>query len=200
MTDPVPPAVTGHEIATVAAASDGSLNPRTGEPRRPWSAWVATVLLYLGVAAVVAGLLWTWWLSVDRWDEASWLHPWISDAAGERSRGEIAWIRAGLAVGEFAVTLLIGAASLIAGYYGWRGYRWTRWAGCVAAVLGFAALLLNPVAWAGIPPVVLGAVALWLPPTGRFFRRWDAVRHPEPTYPEIADRVAYGPLPRYQET
>ena len=92
------------------------------------------------------------------------------------------------------------AAALIAGYYGWHGYRWTRWAGLIAVPVAAAALLLHPVAWAGVPLVALGAAALWLPPTRRFFRRWHAVRHPEPHYPALGDEVAYGPLPRYRST
>lgn len=199
MTDPVQPQAAASAIDTVAATPDPVVNPRTGEPRRPWAVWVAAILLFTGVAVVVAGVLWTWWLSVETWLEASWLHAWASDAAGELTLGQLAWLRAGLAIGEFVVAVLVGAAALIAGYYGWRGYRWTRWAGVLAVVVSCAALLLHPVAWAGVPLVLLGAIALWLPPAGRFFAQWHGVRHPAPAYPELAEHVVYGPLPRYRE-
>lgn len=201
MTEPAVPAVPdapASGIATVAAAPDPTIDPRTGEPRRPWSVRAAAVLLYLGVATLVAGLLWTWWLSVTAWTDAAPLHRWVADAVGELTRGQVAWLRAGLAAGEFALTVLVGAAALVAGYYGWRGHRWTRWAGLLAAGLAAASLLLHPVAWACVPLVALGAVGLWLPPTRRYFERWHALRHPEPHYPTIAGSVAYGPLPRYR--
>lgn len=187
-------------IATLAAASDPTIDHLTGEPRRPWTAWAAVVLLDLGVAVVVAGLLWTWWLSVREWPDAAWTHARAADQFARLSRGQVAWARAGLAVGEFAAAVVVGAAAVVAGYYGWRGHAWTRWAGIVATVLSGAALLLHPVAWGGIPFVVLGAGALWLPPTRRFFARWQAVRHPEPHYPDLVDAVPYGPLPRYRSS
>ena len=51
---------------------------------------------------------------------------------------------------------------------------------------------------AALPLVVLGAGALWLPGARSFQARWHGVRHREPSYPAIADEVAYGPLPRYR--
>lgn len=185
-------------IGTLAQASDPTVDPRTGEPRRPWSAWVAVILLDAGVATIVAGLLWSWWLSVGQWPDAAPLHRLVGERLGELTRGQLAWVRAGLAVAELAIVVLVGAAALIAGYYGWRGHRWARWFGVAGALLSLSALLLHQVAWFGIPLVLLGAVALWLPPTARFFARWQAVRHPEPRLPQLTDSVDYGPLPRYR--
>lgn len=200
MTDAVEPDAAASGIAILTPVVDETVDQRTGAPRRPWSVRVAAALLYVGVGVVIAGLLWTWWLSVTAWLDASGTHRWVAERAGEQTRSTMAWIRAGVAVGEFVVAVLVGAAALIAGYYGWHGYRWTRWAGLIAVPVAAAALLLHPVAWAGVPLVALGAAALWLPPTRRFFRRWHAVRHPEPHYPALGDEVAYGPLPRYRST
>lgn len=197
MTEPALPPAEAPVIATVEAASD-PVSPRTGEPRRPWSVALAAVAVYLGAAVVVAGVLTTWWFSVDAWVEAAPLHPLIGDLFGELTRGQLAWLRAGLAVAELAIAALVGAAALITGVYAWRGHRWSRWAGLIAAALSAATLVLHEVAWAAIPLIVIGAAALWLPATNRFFAHWHAVRHAEISYPELADAVAYGPLPRYR--
>lgn len=189
-------AVESPQIGTVAASVDTTINPRTGEPRRPVLVWVATALFYLGTAVIAAGLLWTWWLSVAQWIEASWLHARVG--AIEVAWDQVAPVRAGVAFAEFALMVLMASAALIAGYYAWRGYRWTRWAGLLAAAVCFAALLLNPVAWFGIPAVVVGAVLLWLPASRTFFSRWHLRRHPAVAAPVVVDEVYYGPLPRYR--
>ena len=49
-----------------------SLSPRTGEPRRPWVAWVVLALETIGTGLVGAALLWGMWLSVHHFAEASW--------------------------------------------------------------------------------------------------------------------------------
>ena len=179
--------------------AEPDLDPRTGEPRRPWPVWAAAALLYAGVAVATAGLLWTWWLSVTAWPDASPLHGWLTGRMTDLTYGQLAWTRAGVAVGEFAVVVLASAAALVAGYHGWRGQRWSRWAGVIAAVLAAGVLVLDQVAWAALPLVVLGAAALWLPASRRFQGRWHGVRNPEPRYPAWADAVAYGPLPRYRD-
>ena len=50
-----------------------ALSPRTGEPRRPWVAWVVLALETIGTGLVGAALLWGMWLSVHHFAEASWL-------------------------------------------------------------------------------------------------------------------------------
>ncbi len=192
------PADIGTEIATIEVVPDTGLDPATGEPRRPWSAWLAVGALHAGTAAAGAGLLWAWWRSVHEFPQAALLHRLVlGEAAAGTGQGEDVLARVLLVVALFVIALAIGAAATIAGYYGWRGYGWARWAGLIAAALSAAAVLLNEVAWVGIPLIVVGAAALWLPPTRRFFARWHAHRHPEPPYPAIAEHVFYGPLPRY---
>ena len=75
---------------------------------------------------------------------------------------------AGIVAVDFVLMLLVCAGTLIAGYYGWRGYAWARWAGVVALGVSLLALLLHPVAWAVPALAALGAGALWLPVS----RRW----------------------------
>ncbi|WP_232549854.1 hypothetical protein [Propioniciclava soli] len=200
MTHPVPtertdaaPAASVAEpaIGTVAASKDATTDPRTGEPRRPWSIYGAAALLYLGVAVVFAGLLWAFWQSIDTFAEAAWLHRVTPTEPGSL-------IRVAMVSGEFVVALVIGAAGIIAAHHAWWGYRWARIAGLIAVALSCAALIINPLASAGIAFAVLGAILLWLPPSRAFFARWHLRRHPGPPVATITDDVYYGPLPRYR--
>ncbi len=167
------------------------LDPRTGEPRRPGVIWAATALFYAGIGAVTAGLLLAFWQSIDTFETAAWLNGvWPTEPGS-------GW-RVPIVTALFLVTVLIGYASIVAGYYAWLGYAWTRWAGLVAVAVSLLALLMNPLAIAGIPLVAAGAALLWTPASRRFFGQWTALRHPEPTYPTVVDEVYYGPLPRYR--
>ena len=190
------------EIATVTAAPDAGLNPRTGEPRRPWSVWASAVLLYLAAADAVAGLLVGFWLSLETFADAAPLHGLALDAlealGAKPDQAGVAAASAGIVAVDFVLMLLVCAGALIAGYYGWRGYAWARWAGVVALGVSLLALLLHPVAWAVPALAALGAGALWLPVSRRFAAAWQAVRHPAPVYPAIRDDVFYGPLDRYR--
>lgn len=178
-------------IGTVVVTRDVTIDPRTGEPRRPWSLWAATALLYAGVAVVLGGLLWAFWQSIDTFEQAAWLHRVTPTEPGSL-------LRVAMVTGEFAIALVIAAAAIVAAYYGWWGHRWTRWAGLVAVALSCAALVINPLAAWGIAPIVLGAACLWLPPSRAYFARWHVRRHPAPAVATIVDDVFYGPLPRYQ--
>lgn len=178
-------------IGTVTASKDTTVDPRTGEPRRPVLVWIATALLYAGAATVTTGLLWAFWHSVHAWEQAAWLNNIVPTEPGDL-------IRVAIVTGLFAIAMAIDAAALIAGYHAWRGYRWSRWAGIVAVVLSIAGLAINPIAAWGMAPIALGAALLWLPPVRRFLDRWHVRRHPQPLPPVTACDVQYGPLPRYR--
>jgi len=178
-------------IGTAAPAVDTSVDRRTGEPRRPAVVWVAASLLYAGVALAVAGMLWSFWTAIDSFETAAWLTGTTPTEPGSG-------LRVLMVSGLFASTLLVGAAALIAGYYGWRGYRWARVAGVLATAVSFLTLLVNPLASSGIAAIALGALLFWLPPAGRFFERWHQRRHPQAGRPAIVGRVVYGPLPRFR--
>ena len=93
--------------------------------------------------------------------------------------------------------LLIGAGGIIAGYYGWRGYGWARFAGLIAVGVSLLAFLGNLWMALSIIPLALAAAALWLPASRRFFDAWHAHRHPAPAPPREEHAIHYGPLPRY---
>ncbi|WP_300083339.1 hypothetical protein [Propioniciclava sp.] len=180
-------------IGTVVAQRDATINPRTGEPARPWSIWAATALLYTGTALVFAGLGVAFWVGIDiaSFNSATWLHSVVPAEPGSL-------VRVALVTGEFVIAMLVGAGALIAGYYGWWGYRWSRWAGLVAVAVALGALVLNPLAYGGIAAIAVGAGLLWLPGSQAFLTRWHVRRNPAPPEPTIVDDVYYGPLPRYR--
>ncbi|MFV0407341.1 MAG: hypothetical protein ACK5LN_11085 [Propioniciclava sp.] len=178
-------------IDTASAPVAEALNPRTGELRRPWAVIVATTLMYLGVALIVAGMLQAFWISISDFAGAAWIHGQIPTEPGDL-------VRVGIVSGEFALVLALGALALISGYYSWRGYRWPRWWGIAAAVSSVSAWVLNPIAGIGSVSIILGAALLWLPSVAAFSNRWHERRHPRPHQPDIRDDVWYGPLPRYR--
>lgn len=167
------------------------LSPRTGEPTRLWSIWVATVASYLAVAVVGVATLRVYWDAVARFAEASWLMGQFETEPG--SLGRVL-----LAVAVTAIALVVGTLSAITGYYAYDGRRWTRWFGLVAFGASLLALMLNPVAWAVPVLAALAAGALWLPPTTRYFAAWEAFRRHDPVFSPPPEQVYYGPLPRYR--
>lgn len=178
--------------ATPARAHDAAseINPRTGEPRRPWTAWAALVLFLLGAGIVIGGLLLTMWTSITDFAAAALLHRLIPIEQGNQ-------LRLLLAVGDWIIGVGIATVACIAGYHGWAGHRWARWAGVLAVALGAASFLLSEVAPWGLIPLALGAIALWLPPTRRFMVAWQARRHPAPPVPPERVPVTYGPVRRF---
>lgn len=168
------------------------IDPRTGEPRRPVVIVLATVLCWLAVAITAASVLWVYWDAVSRFAEASWLMGQFVTEKGSLERVL-------LAVAVTVVAIVIGTANAIVGYYALIGYRWTRIAGVISAVLTFGALVLNQLAWYAIPAGVIGAALLWLPPAGKFFVAWTARRHPQQVFAPPTVDVVYGPLPRYRQ-
>ncbi len=168
-------------------------DPRTGEPRRPRTVVLASVLSFLAVANVTAGLLKVYWDAVpkENFANASWLMGQFVTEPG--SLGRVL-----LAVAVTVIALAIAVPLAVTGYYAWTGYRWTRISGLIGAVLSFGALTLNVYAWPAIAWAVAGAVLLWTPPASRYFLAWQARRHPEQVFAPPTTNVYYGPLPRYR--
>jgi hypothetical protein len=169
------------------------INPRTGEPRRPVVIVLSTVGCWLAVAITAASVLWVYWDAISRFDRASWL-------MGQFVTGPGSLERVLLAVAVTVVGLIIGAANAIVGYYAFTGYRWTRIAGLISAVLTCGVLVLNQLGWYAIPAGVLGAALLWLPQAKAFFTAWTARRHPQQVFAPPTVNVVYGPLPRYRKS
>ncbi len=181
------------------------LNQRTGQPARPWTIWASSVLLFCGAVAVVVGLLLAMWRMANPWigigsglyapndqfNEATWLTAQFPAPPASGMRVLFAILCCVIAV------LVAGVASVIA-YYAFAGFGWTRTGGLVAFGFSLLALLLTPIASISIGFAALAAVPLWLPTSGRFFRRWQQLRHPQPSYSAPIDQVFYGPLPRYR--
>jgi hypothetical protein len=184
--------------ATIAVWQDSALptavelDPRTGEPRRPWTVWSSTISGLLAVAVMIAALLWSYWQAVTNFSEAAWLFGRVAEPKP--------FAQVGLVAAVTATTLIAAAAAAITAFYGWWGYRWSRIAGIIAAVTSALMLLLNPVGWAAIPLTVISAAALWLPPTTRFFTGWHGLRHPDLAVRPPVTSVHYGPLPRYRSS
>ena len=167
------------------------VNPRTGEPRRPVVVWVAAGAQAAAVGCFGVSLGMVYWTAVDRFEEASWLMANVP--APMASLEQVL-----LAVAVTAAALIGSIAAVVAGFYAWDGYRWTRVAALIAWVLSGLALLLNVVAWPAIGLTALAAVLLWLPPAGAFFEAWCRRRHPERVFAVAPTEVFYGPLPRYR--
>ena len=178
------------EIVVVTPTAS-PLDPRTGEPRRPWAVRVASGALDLGGTLAIAGLLQAMWLSVDTFADAAWLHRVVATEPGDL-------VRVALVTATTVVALVVTAAAVVTAYYAWWGYGWTRRAGLVAVALAPLTLMMNPLAAAGIAPIALGAALLWLPVAREFSERWRALRHPVVPESTVPGDVFYGPLPRYR--
>lgn len=180
------------EISVVVAARDTSVHPVTGEPRRPWSIWAAVAASYAGVATVVVGVLVAFFHSKDvtQFAGAAWINGIVTTEPGSL-------IRVAMVTGLFAVMLLISAGAVIAGYYAWCGYSWTRRASLVAVGVSLLSLLGNLWMALCIAPLAVAAGMIWLPKSRAFFAAWHARRHPAQRTPVGEHEVFYGPLPRY---
>jgi len=166
------------------------LNPRTGEPQRPWIITIATATSLVSVAVQVAALLWTYWNAVESYNSAAWLFAQFAELS--------TLARGGLVAAVTATTLIAAAAASITGFYAWWGYSWTRISGIVSATASLLVLLLNPVGWAAIPLALVSAGLLWFPSAAAFFQAWQHHRHPDPAFRPPLDAVWYGPLPKYR--
>jgi len=181
------------------------LNQRTGQPARPWTIWLSTVLLFAGAIAVTVGMslaMWAmaspWervqpegWTKIDKFNEATWL---TAQFPSEPASG----LRVLFAILCCLIGVVVAGSAAVVGYYAFSGYRWTRFGALVALGLSLLSLLLTPIASISIALIALGAAPLWLPASTRYFTRWRMIRHPEVAYAEPVDHVVYGPLPRYR--
>ncbi|HEY3337021.1 MAG TPA: hypothetical protein VGK18_00845 [Propionicimonas sp.] len=189
--EPAPEAPIATVVAPPPLVIGVPINPRTGEPRRPFVIVAAGVLCWLAVAITAASVLWVYWDAVSRFAEASWLMGQFVTEKGSLERVL-------LAVAVTVVAIIIGTANAIVGWYALTGYRWTRIAGLISAVLTVGALVLNQLGWYAIPAAVIGAALLWLPQAKNFFIAWTARRHPQQVFAPPTVDVSYGPLPRYR--
>ncbi len=169
------------------------ISEATGQPRRDTTMLVGMGLLYASAVASAVAYCIVWWRSIhmETYFSAARMLRFTHDRPG--SWQSLMW-----AVLVALTALVMVTAPAVAGFQAWNGYRWSRIAAIVAAVLSFLGLLLNQVAWAAIPLAVLGAVVLWLPQVSRYFGYWEAYRAPVPKHPRDTSNVVYGPLPRYR--
>lgn len=183
------------EIATLVtppAAPDAlELDAKSGEPVRPVPVGVGAALSWLSVAASAASLLWTYWVAVDHFADASWLFGQFVTEPGSM-------LRIGLSAGLTAAALLAMITNTIVGFYAWTGYRWSRVAGLIGAGSSLLLLLGGRLGWAAIPLAFIGAGLLWLPSARRYFEAWWRLRHPSIEFAPPTQNVEYGPLPRYR--
>lgn len=192
-TDESSSASTSGEIASlppVSPAEGLDLNPRTGEPRRPWSIRLAATASWLAVVAAAAVLLTSYWQAVTDFSTATWLGAQFAEAS------VLTRVLVTVAVTASALVTAIGA--VITGYYAWTGYRWTQIAGAITAALSLLTLLISPLAWVVIGLSLAADGLLWLRSSAHFFDLWHARRHAEPAFAAPVVEVAYGPLPRYR--
>lgn len=192
VTEPAPSAAESIEvwIPEPQPQAVATLNPRTGEPRRPGIIKLATVTSLVAVADLIAALLWTYWNAVESYGSAAWLFAQFAEPS--------TLARVGLIAAVTTTTLIAAAAASITGYYAWWGYSWTKISGIVSAATSLLVLLLNPVGWAAIPLVLTSAILLRLPGATRFFEAWQRHRHPDPAFRPPLEAVWYGPLPKYR--
>lgn len=188
------------EIATLPPAApnpaEAALDPRTGEPRRPWTIRIASAFSWLAAGTVAVALLGVYWGSIQQFEQASWIYG--QALTGTRDLADLILREVLLSVGLTLVVLAMAVSAVITGYYAWHGYAWTRWAGIISGGLSLLGLLISPVAWAAIPLAAVSAAALWLPPASTFFDAWTRRRHPTGTFAAPVTSVSYGPLPRYR--
>ncbi|MDR3069631.1 MAG: hypothetical protein LBU38_01305 [Propionibacteriaceae bacterium] len=172
-------------------------NPRTGEPRRPWTIMLGLTAFFTAIANEAAAIFWCYWVAVTDYPNAAWLFELIP-SLDEETVSINNLVRVLLVVAVTLGVVLISAAAGIAGFYAYQGYRWARVVAIIAFVLSGLSVLLNAVAWPAIGLCFVGAFALWLPPSGKFFKTWLLRRYPQPAFEPTIERVYYGPLPRYQ--
>lgn len=173
---------------------EAPLSPRTGEPHRPAVLLVAAVVCQVAAAATVVAYAQHWWLAVHpgTYPTSARLIEWVSPDPGK-------WLSLTLEAGLVAALVLAGGAIGVAGFQAWNGWRWSRWAGLVAALLscGFLAVTSN---WA-IPALslsIVGAGLLFVPPVTRYFKAQELHRSIEPEHYRRPASIHYGRLPRFR--
>lgn len=167
------------------------IDPRSGEPRRPWTIWVATILCYLTGAIVALALGIIFLDAITKFAVASWLTGTVQTEPGS-------WLRVLLVCCCALIAAAVAGAAGVVGYHAWNGRGWTRIGGIVATVVAALSLMLTPLAAVSIAPVAIAAGLVWLPVSGRFFATFEALRHPVPSVPAPLHNVYYGPLARFR--
>ncbi len=183
-------------IATLPSLPDANtalapIDPRSGEPRRPWTIWVATVLCYLTGAIVAVALGMIFLDAITKFAVASWLTGTVQTEPGS-------WLRVLLVCCCALIAAAVAGAAGVVGYHAWNGRGWTKIGGIVATVVAALSLMLTPLAAVSIAPVAIAAGLVWLPVSGRFFATFEALRRPVPPMPAPLHNVYYGPLARFR--
>lgn len=186
------------EIATLPPIEelrdDVPLSPRTGEPRRPAVLVVASIVLYVAVAAVAWSYGWHWWRAAhpESYLASAHLTGWVEPEPGKWFSLFLEFVYAGLAG-------LAGGAAGVVGFQAWNGRGWARVGALVAAGLaGLVALLINLYGLIALGLVLVGGALLFLPPVSGYFEQWRRVRSHEPERYSRPGTIYYGRLPRFR--
>ncbi|MGO4957039.1 hypothetical protein ACTQ49_07175 [Luteococcus sp. Sow4_B9] len=172
---------------------DLPISANTGQPRRAKLMVAANVLLHGASLVSAAALAWSWWRAIHMHTFAhssTLVELWQPRPGGWRSVVAVTLV--------FAIGGITTAAPAIAAFNSWNGHRWSRIAAIVAVVVGCLGWLISP--WALLAPALaaLATILLWLPPVTRYFGHWERFRAGTPAPLAPAERVVYGPLPRYR--
>jgi MFS family permease len=166
------------------------ISARTGEPRRPVIVWLVLLCSFVSIGWLFTSLLYSFWVAVETFNEASLLTELIPTEFGS------GW-RILLAVALTAIGLLPSISAVISGYYVFAGYRWARVATIITFVVSGLGVLLNIFAYPAIGLTFVAAVLSWLPPAKRYYASWRLLRHRETAFSPPVSNVYYGPLTRY---
>lgn len=167
------------------------IDPRTGEPRRPFLIWLAAGLGLVSLVFVIGALGLVMWNSIEGFAEASWVNGRMETDPGS-------WVRVAFSVVNAVIGAAVGGATAFVGYHIFIGAEWTKWGALAATAVSAASLMLTPLAAISIVPIAISAILVWLPPCRRYFAAWTALRADRTPPLEVPERVYYGPLPRYR--
>lgn len=169
-------------------------SPRTGEPRRPVTVFLAAGFGYLAVIAAGVAYGVHWWDAVhpSRYAQSARLLVWVAPDPGK-------WLSLTLEGGLAIALVLAAGTAAIAGFQAWNGWPWSRWAGLTGVVLtGAYAAILNDWAFFSFGLAVVSTAMIFLPPTRRYFTQWTKVRAQQPLPYRRPGWVYYGRLPRFR--
>ena len=169
-------------------------SPRTGEPRRPWTVFLAAAFGYLALAAVGVSYGIHWWDAVhpESSADSANLLQWVKPEPGK-------WLSLTLEGAIALAAVVAGGAPAIAGFQAWNGWRWSRWAGLAAVVLtGGWTAIMNNAAFVALGLAVVSAALIFVPPTPRYFSEWAQVRAARPEQYRRPEWIFYGRLPRFR--
>lgn len=168
------------------------LSPRTGEPRRPITVWLAAISAYLAVAALAAAYGWHWYRAVypETYAGSARIIRWLDPEPGK-------WQSLAIEGGLAAALVLAAGAIGVAGFQAWNGWGWARWAGLIAVALagGFTAVV-SDLGYIGLGLSAVAAALIWFP--SRYYRQWRQVRNERPEPYRRPGQIFYGRLPRFR--